>query len=484
MQRNTKKTNAVVIIMLMLAVTLTTILASCVPTDRDETSFDFPETSGATSSTVSSIETEISTAPGYTQQPVIKDVKNITANVIVVSGICEEGSTVTIKRGKEDVLVQSRNGYFIAEVTLSNTAATILEATALVDGKKKSDVETFTVKYDATAEKRNDKFAVSIGMNSQLYFDTYLDNYTGKNLFTKTQLGKLKEAVNNKVLSLENRAKGQDVELIYVLVPDVTSICPEIFSEDVTRDTFTIRYNQIFDTLLKTKATVVNTYDILDEAKKAGEYQIYRKNDSHLTEYGAYLVYEQITKTLANKYPAAAPRTLEEFDQITTDSIGGDFMNYLGIKNEFYTESVLDLKPKFSLDLGFDKESSIATINIDDVEKYNYSFDEKNDAKNTLYDYSIYSGEDKDIKGISDRFSVRTNRSELPCALIYRDDSAFSMIDILAERFNRVMIEKNDVYTINLTEASRYNSDDKNIVDYVVVIVSENNIEELMKFVD
>ncbi|HAN21436.1 MAG: hypothetical protein A2Y15_09240 [Clostridiales bacterium GWF2_36_10] len=472
MQRNTKKSNTAVIILLMLITVLTVLLASCVVEgDNTDPLQSIPEFPSEDMKSEVPSDDIISTASGFTEQPVIKDVKNITADVVVISGTCEEGAAITIKRGKEDVTVQSRNGYFIAEVTLAKTSTNLLEVTAVVEGKEESVIESVSAEYIATAEKRIDKFAVSIGMQSQLYFDSYLENFMGENLLTQTELRTFRDFVNGKVTSLEDRAKGQDVELIYVLVPDVTSIYPDIFGEDIVRETFTTRYSQISNTLSQTNATVIDMYDIFATAKDTSEFDIYRKNDSHLTEYGAYLVYQQIANELALKFPAAAPRTLEEFEQIETEAIGGDLITYLGITNKYYTESILDLEPLFDLKIGMDKESNIATINISDVKKY-VSVEDNN--------YSIYNGTDNKIIGINDRFAIRTDRIDLPSALIFRDDSLSPAIDILAERFQRALVGRNGDFTINLTEASRHNSDNKNIVDYVIVIVSENNIENIM----
>lgn len=472
MQTNTKKTKAV-IILLALVSALTVILSACVPNTGIEDE-SIPPIELGSKEPAESIDTDESTPEGYTEKPKICDVRNITAEVVVIAGTCEDNAVVTIKSVAEEVTVQSKNGHFIAEVNLSNTTTTMFEATAIVEGKERSEPRSLTAKYNATAEKRKDKYSVSIGTDSQLYFDSFLENFNGENLLTQTQLRNFKSFINKKVANVENRADGQDVELIYVLVPDVTTIYPEILPEDVKKETNNTRYKQISEALSQTNAALIDMYDVLMNEKDSAEFEIFRRNDSHLTEYGAFLVYQEIANKMSENFPEAAPRKLDEFTKNDVDSIGGDYMTYLGMTNECYKEKVVDLEPQFDLKKGYDEESNFTTVNIDNIKKYN--------SEN---DYSIYSGihedDDEDVIGINDRINVRTNRPDLPSALIYRDDSVFSMIDILAERFNNAMIAKSGDYTVNLTDASRHNSEGKSLVDYIIVVVSESNVEDIMK---
>ena len=67
--------------------------------------------------------------------PEIRDIVNITPDTIFVTGLCQEGATVTITGGTEDVVVESLNGYFVAEVGLINTTSTLFEAVASVEVK-------------------------------------------------------------------------------------------------------------------------------------------------------------------------------------------------------------------------------------------------------------------------------------------------------------------------------------------------------------
>ncbi len=461
------------IISLVLIMLLTVVLAACDTgsTENDPTKIvvDFDISEEESDNTVSQDE---QTPEGYTERPVVHDIINIAPDLVTIGGTCEEGAIISIDGGKEHVEVTSRNGYFITEVTLSNISTTLLEAVATVEGKEPSLPLSFTADYNATAEKRLDGFGVSIGPDSYMYFDSFLDNYMGENLLTQTQLRKFKKSVNDRIINIESRAGGQDVDIIYVLIPDVTSIYPDIFGSDLERATHTTRYKQIADALVQTDAVMIDMYDKLIEAKESGEYEIYRRTDSNLTEYGGYLVYSEIAEFLAKRFPAAAPRPLEEFEITEIETIGGNIAEYLGLTAEHYVEDIIDLQPNFSLKMGLDEDSGFGTVNIGDVKKYN--------STTAPFDYSVYDKAEKNAVGVGDRMIIRTGREDLPSALIYRDDGLFMSTDILAERFNNMMFGKSEDFTINLTDAGRHFSAGKTFVDYILVIVTENNILNIL----
>jgi len=473
MQKNKKTSKAALCLLLASVSALAMVLTSCVPWDIDAgIDNSIIEISKETKSVAESVEVSIPTDPGETEAPSIKDVKNIAPDVVVIGGTCEEGAVVTIKGGKKTVTVNSKNGYFIAEVTLANDTRTVLEAIAEVEGKMESKPRTFTATFNASVERRTGGYNVSVGKDSQLYFDYNLEDYTGENLLTQSELRNICNFVNDKVNNLEARAQGQNSDLIYVLVPDFTTIYPDCLPDEATNETSLTRYKQVSDALKQTSAIVIDMYDIFMENK---DKPLYRTTDSRLTEYGSYLVYQEICSKLAINFPAAAPRSLDEFDVKEIENvIAGNLFKRLGLSREYYTETIPDLVPKFDLKIGYDKESSFNTVNISDIRKYA--------AEKDYTPYELSASEaasDNKPVTINDRFIIRTGREELPSALIYRDDMTFSMIDILAERFNNALFAKSGDYTINLTDASRHYSEGKALVDYIIVILSEGNIQKV-----
>lgn len=78
------------------------------------------------------------------------------------------------------------------------------------------------------------------------------------------------------------------------------------------------------------------------------------------------------------------------------------------------------------------------------------------------------------------RTYFRTENTDLPCALVYRDDSAATLTPLLAERLCNSMFALSGDFTINLTDAGRHNGEGRSIVDYVIVITGESNIDKIL----
>ena len=153
-QKSTLKA-ALAVLLALLTITTAVLLAACDTGTLDEDSMPTihveseDESSGDESSASQ-------TQPGYADTPEIRDIVNITPDTIFVTGLCQEGATVTITGGTEDVVVESLNGYFVAEVGLINTTSTLFEAVASVEGLEDSEPAGFRGQYNATAEKRVD----------------------------------------------------------------------------------------------------------------------------------------------------------------------------------------------------------------------------------------------------------------------------------------------------------------------------------------
>ena len=61
--------------------------------------------------------------------------------------------------------------------------------------------------------------------------------------------------------------------------------------------------------------------------------------------------------------------------------------------------------------------------------------------------------------------------------MIYRDEGSYTFSDILAERFDKSLLGKSGDFIVNLSNSILYRAEDKNVVDYIIVILSESNME-------
>ena len=61
-----------------------------------------------------------------------------------------------------------------------------------------------------------------------------------------------------------------------------------------------------------------------------------------------------------------------------------------------------------------------------------------------------------------------------------RDEATFGAVDMLAERFNNCLFEAAGAFNVNASKASDYAAEGKNNVDYIIVMVSEENLPTLI----
>lgn len=464
------------LVLLMVVLVTSTVFAACVDTNQGEDIIDNMSVDLSKEESIVDVsDEEISTPEGHTDAPKVSKVINVSPSVVAIFGSCEEGATVKISGGEEEVSVQARGSYFIASVELRFEAANLLELTATVEGKEESLPSSQIVYYNATADTRLDGNSVSVGTDSRLYFDRFVDDASGTNLYTVTQLKQIRTYVTNTINAYNDRASGAAVELIYVLVPNASTIYTDVIPDGVITETNTTVYDQVCTTLSQTRANVIDMRSIfrsLVEDETVLEHGgLYRVTDSSLTDYGAYLAYVELMNLIAENYPDAAPRGYDEFTvETVTEALGGNLVAYRDAPKELITEDIVRMIPNFDLNLG---TNSTGSTMISSIRKYN-------DVSGKDFSYFTVADNTDEINGIAERWLVETERGEtvdLPNALIYRDDSIFPIADILLERFDGSMIAKSGDFDINLSNAIQYAADDKNVVDYIIVFLSESNMD-------
>ncbi len=477
MNLNVKKSRKVAIL-LGLVMMLSVVLASCVdltevPDFYNDPSFNLEESENVN---VENSDEEISVDEKTTAVPTVKGVVNIEPTKVAVYGTCEENATITVEGGVEEATTKAHGTYYIIEVDIHNRD-TLLRITAKADDKENaSPVREIVARKDATADTLLDGNSVSVGLDSMLYFDKFVEDASGKNLYTASELSAIREYVSDTVTSYYNdRAGSQAVELIYVLVPNSTTLDSSVFPEGVVTETNSTIYSQVLETLKQTRATVVDLLSVYKEAAADSEAiakygNIYRETDSALSDYGAYLAYAEIMNVVAKRFPDAAPKALDDFTWTPTNIMGGILVKYRELDKTVITENTILATPNFSLDIG---ANGAGSSKISALTKY---VDKKDGDYNFFTDIKTDDG----INGIAERWLIDdTTRTdvELPSALIYRDYSSLSFSDILSERFGKVLLGKSGELSINLSATAQYADGEDAVVDYIIVIVSEENLD-------
>ena len=402
----------------------------------------------------------------------INDVVSVTPTNVAVFGrltekALDEGVDSVRITGGVDISAHEKcaGDYFIIAVDLPGTTAATFAATAMKGEEEVGDPLTFSAPYDATAEERLDGNSVSVGKDSRLYLTAYLNDYLGKVLYTASQVGEIKSTVASTYKAFLSRAKGNQIDLIYVFLPDLTTMDPSILHEDdLAQKDYDLltRYQQIVTAVSGTMASVVDMQNVLQAELDAGKdiYELYRQTDSHPTEYTSYLMYREVMKHISALDADATAYTLDDFDLVTKEVKGGNLVSYRELDADQIGETITLLKPKFSYADG------VANTRVYmDTENGDYSY------YTTINSTDAYTGG-------AERNVIKTERTNLPNVLIYRDENAIGASLMLANSLDQTVLARCGDFNISLTDAGQYRDKEegKSIVDFIIVFVSESSM--------
>ncbi len=473
-------------IILGLLMMLSVTLAACVNTDSVGEILDTGDIIADVSDDNVS-EEDLPCAEGQTKAPSVTDIVHLETMKVAIYGECETGATVKCVAPGDKVYETKAHGtYYILEVDLVyESGINLLNLSATAEGKDESVARELEVKKDATAGGLVDGNNVSVGVDSRLYFDRMVSY----DLFNINAVNAIRNSLNDKYTQYSQECAvdpnknniAQEVEIIYVFVPNVTTVYPEIIPEGVnTSTTTTTRYNQVVGALSgdSSKVSVINMYDIFaakrDEAATKQYGGLYRETDSSLTDYGSYLIYETLMNHIAVRFPDAAPKAITEFETKTVKAVGGNLVTYRGMDSSVINEDLVLLTPKFLAGLKYTDRSQV------DLSK----FIKYNDAEDGDYSFYTAGTSDPDVIGLNERWFVETVREEginLPSAHIYRDNTTLGLTDILAERFECALFTAANGYNLDImgTKQSGVKSPDQAAVDYIIVFVTEDNLDQV-----
>ncbi len=324
------------------------------------------DASDETTEDVSGDESDDVTPDGQTAKPVITAVINKDVDTVIVCGTCEENARISASGfGLENsASVNAKGTSFALSLELVNSSATI-EISAVAEGKEESaSVKQVVSKIQGEAGLLTHPIVVS---DRFVLFD---ENALALLSDTSVNLGK-QEALTTSIKGL-NLGSG-DTEIIYVLAPSRESMMADALPEGYEYD------NKLLEQTIKAIHDVdkdnVHFIDLGEAFANAKDYPLFYDTYSGWTDYAAYIAYYEIMSYIAEKFPDAAPRGLEDFDVNEVEAYLGDLAGYLGIDREMFTETVYDFVPKFDLDIG--KEYAVNTQTPPVVEESEYNDDEE-----------------------------------------------------------------------------------------------------------
>ncbi len=414
---------------------------------------------------------------GQTAMPVVSQIFNSNQTTVAILGTCEEGATVTASIvGGSKSSVTANGKVFVIELDVGTRLDANIQLTATAPDKTESDPKVVVKGYNATADG-NLVYPTVLADKATLFLESSLAILGEDAVRANTAA----DAFTTKIEGYINTLKTMgETELIYVLMPSKASGMKDMLPEGTEVTEGTTLYDQAVAAINASGATLIDMKAVIAEAELE-DYPLYYRTYSAWSEYGAYLTYVTLMNHIAEKYPDAAPKGLDQFDiKEVKDALGGDLAYHFGLNRELLNETVYDFVPKFDLAIGNSAPEELElekTWLINDIKQYvaedDYTFYNKYFANKLIHT-------DPAVTRVDDTFGFYTGRENLPTAFFYRDDATFAAVDMLAERFNNCLFETAGTYNVNASKASDYAVEGKNNVDYIIVMVSEENLPTLI----
>lgn len=200
---------------------------------------------------------------------------------------------------------------------------------------------------------------------------------------------------------------GQGIQYFVVIAPEKQSIYPEYLPEYLQRLNENSNYDQIIEYLAR------NSLDINIDLKKAlikeKHKGVYFKSDTHWTNYGAFVAYQEIIIKIGMYYPELKPMLLNDFDFVDIE-YAGDLTHMLGME-EYFKEKTHTLNPKNN------RTAKIREVdNIEGLVSKGLVLSECNSCSNVTIVIIGDSFMERLIPFIAEKFSkgVYINRAKIP----------------------------------------------------------------------
>lgn len=356
---------------------------------------------------------------------------------IAVYGECATGALVSVQNDSGTYTVQSFGGNFAARVkNPANTAS--LEITQSYNGTQIGEAVTW--QGSVLQPKYGDDWGVWIGGENQGFFHKMIPDFEHTNLLDDATLDSIRDRYAGRVETL--KTVGDGCELIAVLVPSAMTVYPELVpAEAAVPGEGQSRFDQMATVLTEAGVKVIDVRKTFAEHKN-DSLPLYYRYDSHWADYGSYLAYVELFDYISDRYPAAVPRTFDEFTWNWGYYTGGDMPYYFDID---YGGTIYEYT--YLRKMNFDVIPAVKAL-----QRY---------KKSDSLAYAAYG--DEVVSGKT----YTTNRSDLPDLYVYRNSYGAGIYDLILERSDKITFHPTFSYTYNIAQIK------KTEPDYVVYIMSE-----------
>ena len=384
-------------------------------------------------------------ADNITRTPVLTVRKYSHNSSYVIGGTCENGAWIEVTGGLHTILTRSNHGDFLVEVPFDGSKRNInLTLATFVEGKEPSPPIEILVRPQTgiTMYEDSGRFGVVVGYNYFTIFADSIPDFIGSNLISDRQITDIRISTENKIQEL--RSRGNNAEIIYLLVPNPSRIYPENMPSRYAEFKGDTLKRQWIQGVTAGGATVIDLLDTMVRHKN-DEFKVFHYTDSHWTEYGAMLAYIDLMNHIGEKFPDASPRPASDFHVFNRRAYFGDIYKTLDLPKTALRE--------YSAFVNFRFDSPCGKINLyDDID-------------------SVCLVHDR----ISMAATTRTNvQGNFPNAYFIRDSFAGPIHAFLTDRFATAEWRRMWDYRFTANEIAGMGA------DYVIYIISERNIPEIM----
>ena len=362
---------------------------------------------------------------------------------VVLGGRCAVGAKIHIEGGIRDYVFGTDYTSWMVEVDIKETGESLLMIRQELDGKMSVPLTVEIGKNNAADLSHHGDFVPSMGDNFQGLFRQQLGDWMGTNLLSDKE----KEAVSNAVKQKVKFCEYNDIELIYMVVPNQCLLYPEIMLEDrFPRSTSDVTlFEQFAEIATEAGATVLDVYSVFEE-HKYDEFKLFHKTDSHWTEYGAYWGYYTLMTEIAKDFPDAAPLEIEGNMRFYTKEVeSGDMMTYFGVPNHLVPEMATFVEWLI-------------------------------DCPNRIEFYKPNRCENENSVISKERVVTNPNAKgkNLPRVMFIRDSYSFGIHSFINQSFSKVYWNSTWDYQF------KKNNIKKADVDYLVYLISEKNMRSIL----
>lgn len=185
---------------------------------------------------------------------------------------------------------------------------------------------------------------VVIGKNTELFLVMReLDTYLHRNLFTNSELNKIRSDFSYRKKYLAEKG----IDYYVALCPTKYSVYSEYLPWYLRPLDTLSRSDQFINLMHELGIQVIDIKGAILKAKDSIPVQLYLKTDNHWNEYGSFVAYQEILRQISKKHPGLNILKFENYNITPEDGTGGNLAAILN-KSDEIRETNYTFKPRFT----------------------------------------------------------------------------------------------------------------------------------------